>query len=205
MVDKLKLNQNVDARLQNLTTSQQALKENFKTISSTLSVAQVSRQVSGSVKNSDDGATKLSNSLKDAVKYSKQALKVLEDITAGDLTHADVQKLLSSEGSSESVEIDLNKQKDGVSVQDLAVDLAALKENLSKLFDSLKAKANQSEVYSENQKASEAQISDLKEAQSKADATSMRIQFNSQEALLAHNGLTVDSVANLLSSGESVR
>ena len=204
MVDKIKENIPVKPKVQAATasvTSPQALKENFKSISSNLSVAQVSKQLTTAAKNSDDGATRLSSSLKDAVKYSKQALKVLEDVVAGDLKPDGVERLLS-DGPPPSEIKRPPRERDGISVTELAGDLETLKDNLTNLFEALKLKANQTEVSSENKKASEVDISDLEEAQSKAESTSMRIQFNGREALYAHGGLTLDSVAQLLNAGD---
>ena len=187
------------------TTSTQSLKDNFKSISSSLSVVQVakiSNSNSPAKSSENSNASRLSASLQDAVKYSKQAIKVLEDVTAGDLNHSEVEKLLSESGSDAEVSLP-ERPKEILSVEDIAGDLEALKNNLTSLFESLKQKATQSEVFTENQRASEADKKDLEIAQSKADSTSMQIQFNSREALSAHNGLTLDSVASLLSSSEA--
>jgi hypothetical protein len=188
----------------NNVTSTQALKDSFKSISSNLSVAQVTKQITPSIKNSDDGAAKLSNSLKDAVRYSKQALSVLEDVIAGDIKPDNVEKLLS-EDSKALIQRVPERDRLPVSISEIAGDLQELKDNLTTLFESLKTKSEQSEVYSENRKASEVEVVDLEEAKSKAESTSMRIQFNSKEALSAHTGLTINSVAQLLNSGEAVR
>lgn len=203
MVDKIKQNQIEGARVQQQSAapSPQALKENFKSISSNLSVAQVAKQSTVGVKSSDEGAARLSNSLKDAVKYSKQALKVLEDVVAGDLSEGDVKELLSDKPVQDPIA--LPQRERSISVSELAGDLEALKDSLATLFESLKSKANASEVYSENKRASQVTARDLEEARSKAESTSMRIQFNAQEALSAHGGLNINSVAQLLSSAEA--
>ena len=181
----------------------QNLKENFKSISSSLSAAQVSRTPNSSQKEKvNGGSSRLADSLQDAVKYSKQALKVLEDVTAGGLSSDGVQKLLSEESTADEVNLP-DRERLPVSVEQLAGDLEDLKNNLSTLFESLKNKANQSAVSNENQRASQVDTKDLEQARSKAKSTSLQIQFNGDEALSAHRGLTLDSVAFLLSSREA--
>lgn len=202
MVDKIKQNQPEGAPKlqQSSSTSTQSLKESFKSISSNVSVAQLAKQVSSGVKSSDEGAVKISNSLKDAVKYSRQALKVLEEVVAGDLSESDVNQLLSDSPVDNTVEIP--KRERPVPVTELAGDLEALKNSLSNLFESLKNKADASEVYTENMSASSASARDLEATQSKAESTSMRIQFNAEEALSAHGSLNINSVSQLLASSE---
>jgi len=87
----------------------------------------------------------------------------------------------------------------------LADDLSALKENLTSLFESLKEKSNKSDILSENKQASLSDARELEKAQSKAESASLRIQFNGREALDVHRGLTINSVAQLLSNNDSGR
>lgn len=204
MADKIDVQKPLSSQQQLKSSSPQVLKENFKSLSSNLSVAQVTQEATPQTKKSDEGAAKLSNSLKDAVKYSKQALKVLEDITAGDLNPDGVNKLLSVNEDTEEVEIQ-PRPRESVSVTELADDLSALKENLSSLFETLKEKSNKSDVLSENKQASLSDTKDLVKAQSKAESASLRIQFNGREALEVHQGLTINSVAKLLSNTETER
>jgi hypothetical protein len=184
--------------------STQNLKENFKSISSSLSAAQVFKGSNNTQKEkvNSSSSSRLSDSLQDAVKYSKQALKVLEDVTAGGLNSEGVGKLLSEESESDEVSLP-DRERLPVTVQQLAGDLEDLKNNLTTLFESLKQKANQSVVSNENQLASQVNTQDLEQARSKAKSTSLQIQFNGNEALSAHRGLTLDSVAFLLSSREA--
>jgi len=168
--------------------SNESLREGFKSLSSSLTIASSARElgVQSPNKANAPGASKsalVSDKLNDAVKYSKDAISVLEDITAGSLKPDLVNELLSEEEEDDSSGVKLfTYNREEAPVRQLADDLNTLKKDLKNLFEALKEKANQSAVTIENREASSAKIEDLDKAKEQADLTSSEIQFNVKDA-----------------------
>lgn len=215
MVDKINVpkvataQQTKEFNNQSSSKSNVSLREGFKSLSSTLTVAGSARElgVQGPNKGNPPGSSKpslVTGKLDDAVKYSKDAISALEDITAGSLKPDTVNELLSEEDEDDSSGVKLfTYNREEAPVRQLADDLKTLKKDLKNLFEALKEKASQSAVTSENREASSARIEDLDQAKAQADLTSSEIQFNVKDALQAHSRLSINSVVRLLDDNDA--
>jgi flagellin-like hook-associated protein FlgL len=159
---------------------QTALRQNFKSISSGLSVSQVVRDAPAVVhvqatQSQSAQVGKVVSNLNDAVKSSKKTLKALEDVTQA-----------AEDGPGASV------------VRAFAEDLDALKADIVDLLETLRMRADRAAVLGENMQASEARLEDVEKARAKAESMGSGLQFKAEEALEAHRGITPDSVARLL-------
>ncbi len=188
-------------------SSNEGLKQAFQNLSTAVSVKEHSgveekkhlkaeaKPVDKSIKSESE--SKLS-SLNDAVRYSKEALSALEQVTAGNLNSASVSKLLSEDpAKKEGENTSIKFGTDRTPVGEIADDLQALKSNLKNLFVALKEKADQSNITIANREASSSSVEDLKQASEIAKDTSREIQFNPKDAMGAHN-LSFGAVTKLL-------
>ncbi len=160
-------------------SSASELRESFKTLSSGTSVSQAANESPAVVKVQKRGenakGSKLVESLNEAVRYSNEALNVLEQV-------------VESEG----------KNSGSGLVQEFADDLAELKSDIVDLLSDLRRRAETADIASENIDAADVSVEDVDRAQNKASNTSSQIQFNSEEALSAHGELSFERVAKLL-------
>ena len=154
-----------------------SLRESFKTLSSGTSVSQAAQEQPAVVNVQKRGnsakASKLVDSLNEALRHSKDALSAIEEIAGSD------DKELSS-------------------VKEFATDLEELKSDIVDLLSDLRRRAEAADVASENFEAADATVEDVARARTKASEASSQIQFNSDEALSAHGGLDFERVARLL-------
>jgi hypothetical protein len=211
MVDKIKSPSPVQKNLQSeqanveKAKSPESLRQGFQTLSTSLSVSdrfirdqkplkvetrrqEDSRNASPEVKVS---------SLDDAVRYSREALNALEQVTAGGLNSQTVSSLLSEEEDS-SVDIPERSEAKRTRVGELAEDLDTLKTNLRDLFIALKEKADKSNVTISNREASNPGVEDLRLATELARNASKEIKFHPDNALEVHSGIDLNSVTRLL-------
>jgi hypothetical protein len=212
MVDKIKSQEFVKLQIEKERSTPAApsrsgneLREGFKTLSSSLSVAERVNDQKSTNKASSRSAEipkTASNmaSLDDAVRFSKDAINALEQVTAGSLKSENVYSLLSEDA--EAVPVKAKSRGDSISVGQLADDLESLKKDLKDLFATLKQKADQTGVLDENIEASNTSVEDLQQAQQLAEKASKEIQFNPRDALKAYDQLNVSSVARLLHEGD---
>lgn len=161
---------------------QTALRQNFKSISSGLSVSQVVRDAPAVVhvqatQLQSAQVGKVVSNLNDAVKSSKKTLKALEDVSQA-----------AEDGGPEAASV----------VRAFAEDLDALKADIVDLLETLRVRADRAAVLGENMQASEARLEDVEKARAKAESMGSGLQFKAEEALEAHRGITPDSVARLL-------
>lgn len=156
--------------------SQSSLRTSFQSLSSGTSVSETAREASAVVSVERRGGlsqtSKLASNLNDAVRFSNEALRALEDVAQ----------------AAEGVGVP------GV-VQEFAEDLDKLKSDIANLLQSLRERADRASLIDENVEASGARIEDVERAQE----TAQSLSFSVEEALSAHgNGLTADRVAELL-------
>lgn len=186
--------------------SNESLRQGFQTLSNTLSVTeravkdtkvQKSESKASEATKKPPSESKLS-SLNDAVRFSKEALNALEQVTAGGLSSKSVSALLSDDEENESSGIQLKDKSDKPAVVEIANDLDALKTNLRDLFTALKQKADKSNITIANQEASNPSVEDLDKAKELAKNASNKIEFNPQKAMDAHSGIDLQSVTRLL-------
>ena len=179
MVDALKGNSSVLKSAANVSAT--TLRNNFKSLSSgkvsdaANSAAKEVDRVSSSSDGSQDSVANVLAGLNDAVSHSAMALDSIKKV-------ADVGSSIANDPALAGVLKDL----EGVG--------SAVSEVLSALRDRL----DHAEVIKENLSASTARLSDLNQAQAQAAETEAQIQYNSQNAVDAHEGLTPDRVARLL-------
>jgi hypothetical protein len=212
MVDKIKSQEFVKLQIEKERSTPAApsrsgheLREGFKSLSSSLSVAEKvndlksnNKAPSKPVEIRKSGSNMAS--LDDAVRYSKDAIDALEQVTAGSLKTQNVYSLLSED--EEAIPVKSKPRGESISIGQLADDLESLKNDLKDLFATLKQKADQTGVLDENIEASNVSVEDLQQAQQLAEKASKEIQFNPQGALKAYDQLNVSSVARLLHEGE---
>ncbi len=156
-----------------------ALRESFKTLSSGTSVSQVANEASAvvNVRKREEPAkgSKLVESLNEAVRFSNEALNVLEQVAESD-----------------------SDEKGSGLVREFADDLEELKSDIVDLLSDLRSRAETADVASENLEAADATVEDVDRAQNTASEASDQIQFNSDEALGAIGELNFERVAKLL-------
>jgi hypothetical protein len=183
-------------------SSEAVARDSFKSLSSGTSVSRVAQESPAVVNIQKRGnsakAGKLVESLNEAVRFSTEALNVLEGVSRPG-ANGRVEKKATEENSPEK-KVDEQDTEDTSSglVQAFAEDLAELKSDIVDLLADLRRRAEAADVASENFEASDASVEDVDRAQSKATETSSQIQFNSEEALSAHGELSFERVARLL-------
>lgn len=190
MVDSIKsqtpvLTPSKSKSVQEQSNNTASLRDNFKSLSSGLTVAQAANDTPAVVnirrEGNSDKAGRLKDNLNDAVRFSNEALRSLENIAS-------------------DKELKAEKPEPVGSVQELAADLDRLKSDIVDLLDELRSRAETADLISENYQAAGARLEDVEKAQTKAQSTSSDIQFNSEQALNAHSGeLTLERVQQLLS------
>lgn len=186
MVDSIKTNTDLSkSQSAPKRNNSSALKENFKNLSSGLSVSEVLKEAPAvvqvqSYKNSTQ-VGKLVDNLNEAVKSSKETLQALEDVSA---------QASSPAGNELNV------------VKAFAEDLDELKSDIVDLLKDLRTRAGQAAVLNENIEAADSRVEDLEKAQAMASDASMGIQFDKETALSAHSFLSPGSVDRLLQEKE---
>lgn len=184
MVDSIKSQTNLSqSQSTPKRTSNNSLRQNFKSLSSGLSVSQALKDTPAVVHvqtpKSSVQVGKLVDNLNDAVKSSKRTLKALEDVSS------------AAEGND-----DINV------VQAFAEDLDQLKSDIVELLQDLRHRVSRAEVLSENMEAADTRLEDLERAQEKVRDASEGILSNKEEALFAHSFLNPGSVDRLLEEHE---
>jgi len=184
MVDSVKNNKSVTqsaTQLRPQSTQTQNLRDTFKNISSRLDVgvelSEAAKAQTSSPANKNQRVNSILRSLNEAVSFSSLALKSLED--AGQSNQAD--------------------PADSEAVQQFAEDVQKLRQDVMKVLDALREKADTAEVIDENYSSATSTIEDVNTAHNHAVETGSQISFNSQQAVEAHSNLSVDRVADLLS------
>ena len=180
MVDSIK-NQTNQSQSQTVQkdASNTTLRESFKQLSSGLSVSNALRDAPAIVHVQNARGSghvgKIVNNLNDAVKSSKDALKSLEDLAAsfGSEGNADVSKAFAS-------------------------DVQKLKSDIGDLVDTLRQRAGTAEVMNENMQAADVKLEDVYKAQAKAQSMHSIVRLDKEQAMNAHQGLTLDRVQQLL-------
>ncbi|MCB0322593.1 MAG: hypothetical protein KDD69_03435 [Bdellovibrionales bacterium] len=158
--------------------SSDALRESYKNLSSGTSVTQAAKEVPAVVNVQKRGNSvqvgKLVQNLNEAVRYSNEALKALEEVATPEA------------GGPNGL------------VREFAEDLDKLRSDIVDLLSDLRLRADTANVASENIEAADASVEDVARAQARANSAHSQIQFNSVDALNAHEGLTFEKVARLL-------
>ena len=153
------------------------LRDNFKSISSGLSVLQSAQEAKAASPGGASGKTgsqvnRLLDNLNDAVKFSREAVLALD-------------KAVGDHDASSSLE-------------KLTADIEKLRSDIAGVLEGLRTRADAAQVIGENLAAASPEIENVDKASVKAREAGSQIQFRSDQALGAHDGLSANRVAELL-------